>query len=677
MTQAHCSSCPIGTLAALTAGTCYKRAFSPKTFSQCVLYCTAEPGWRLPCLSSLAETTHLGSLLLNESFFWVGAIQTDKSNEPAGNWHRIGCHEEAGTPMWWFPTEPNNAGKSEDCAVAGTAPWDPAGRWNDISCTEADIACVCETHLQGSIELEALGALEAAERSAAASGRADAGVEAVRTLVWILITLCIAAAPALLALLYAYISRTLKECRGAARIQSPAVDSAANAADAQRLLLRMRLEANRLQWWVSFGFAQAGWACAVLFAMFSVVLGFFAEGECTGVCPPAWAESVIFFFISMMGPTFIFSLLAVLPTDRVKVRVVGATLFTLMLLMAAAMLFLAEGCEWHCPQDFIPRRLPLLNVPLLNVPLLNVPLLNVPVRNVPLRNVPLRNVPCRASCGHGLTAEMCISVSRLHAVVSGRTASNGLEKHGDPYFDYFFIVLYLTISLAGFVPAALSIFPVIRGPLCCAKPTAPRKALGRIWAAVRYSLVMMSIAMLSFLIVDAARPARLDGALDSSIVSPLFPSLVCLLSAAVSTPSMRQRAHAAIGRLASKGESQQAASVAALVGRIGASEAKKRADATFCALPIDRLSLADLDKGTGAEGARALRDKVIPLALGSCSGFVSHSWYDAPSAKFEALTAWGRDAKKEMGMDSGSGGARVPTVWLGTHTRGRHRIHMA
>ena len=115
----QCSSCPLGTLASLTPGVCYGRAFRPMTFAQCLDYCTEDVTWRLPCLSSQAESAHLGRLLFNASAFWVGVIQMDKDDEPAGSWHRIGCDETVGN-MFWLNNEPNNFGGMEECAVANS-----------------------------------------------------------------------------------------------------------------------------------------------------------------------------------------------------------------------------------------------------------------------------------------------------------------------------------------------------------------------------------------------------------------------------------------------------------------------------------------------------------------------------------------------------------------------------
>ena len=608
MNSALCSSCPIGTLPGLEASLCYKRAFQPMTFAQCIQYCATEPGWRLPCLTSQAETMHLASMLFNRSYFWVGVVQTSKDDEPAGNWQRIGCDENADTGMWWYPGEPNDDHGSEECAIAGvniaeewSLPSCADGCWFDAPCAPDaswQVACVCETHLGGSIQLEVLGALDAAARSVRASVRAT-DREALRTLVWILITLGLSAAPAFLTWLCITVSRKLKDSRQ----RSPRVydlpgseESATDQASSQRLLLRMRAEANQLQWWVSFGFAQAGWVCIVFFVMFSVAIGALSgcEEDPSRLCPPIWPLKYLFAFLSLFGPAVVFSLLSVLPTDRVKVQVVGYAVATFTLLLTLTMIWFA-----------------------------------------------------------------------VRAMTSP-------SPNNSSHVNSFLVFMYLTNGMVGFGPAALAIMPVLRCPLCCTKPVPPRKVLGRIWAASRHTLVVMSVTFLAFFINNVSDPRHeSDTSSDTKYsttyaVSPMFPSVMILFCAAISKPTMRQRAHAAIGRLASRGQSQQAASVAALVGRIGASEAKKRADATFCALPIDRLVLADLDKGSGAEGARVLRDKVIPLVLGECSAFVSHSWYDDPSAKFEVLSAWGRDAKRAMGKGGDGGGGRQsgPTIWL-------------
>jgi len=52
----------------------------------------------------------------------------------------------------------------------------------------------------------------------------------------------------------------------------------------------------------------------------------------------------------------------------------------------------------------------------------------------------------------------------------------------------------------------------------------------------------------------------------------------------------------------------------------------------------------------------ALFQKSIPIPLGKCDAFISHSWHDDPEKKWQALQSWRAEFIAENG--------REPTVWL-------------
>ena len=256
--------------------------------------------WRLHCLIASRDDAS-GGMLFNRSYFWVGVVQTSKDDEPAGNWQRIGCDENADTGMWWYPGEPNDDHGSEECAIAGvniaeewSLPSCADGCWFDAPCAPDaswQVACVCETHLGGSIQLEVLGALDAAARSVRASVRAT-DREALRTLVWILITLGLSAAPAFLTWLCITVSRKLKDSRQ----RSPRVYDLPAAGVGNRssqLAATAAPHASGSQSAAVVGFLwlrAAGWVCIVFFVMFSVAIGALSgcEEDPSRLCPPIW-----------------------------------------------------------------------------------------------------------------------------------------------------------------------------------------------------------------------------------------------------------------------------------------------------------------------------------------------------------------------------------------------------
>jgi len=125
-------------------------------------------------------------------------------------------------------------------------------------------------------------------------------------------------------------------------------------------------------------------------------------------------------------------------------------------------------------------------------------------------------------------------------------------------------------------------------------------------------------------------------------------ALVCITLAIGMKPFVRRRFHAFLGSLASKGEANAAAAVAGLVGNRSPQEALKHASETFRALPYSSLSEHDFT----TSGDTGLHDKTVKATLGDVDAFLSHSWHDDASQKWEALQTWN------------SGKGKGATVWL-------------
>jgi len=82
---------------------------------------------------------------------------------------------------------------------------------------------------------------------------------------------------------------------------------------------------------------------------------------------------------------------------------------------------------------------------------------------------------------------------------------------------------------------------------------------------------------------------------------------------------------------------QKAASVASLIGRLSAAEAFVAASRNFRAQPVSTLKRDELMDN---KPNPALHAKTIAAELGSVDAFMSHSWSDEGSAKFDALHEW-------------------------------------
>ena len=46
-----------------------------------------------------------------------------------------------------------------------------------------------------------------------------------------------------------------------------------------------------------------------------------------------------------------------------------------------------------------------------------------------------------------------------------------------------------------------------------------------------------------------------------------------------------------------------------------------------------------------------LNQRIVPLKLGGCDIFMSHSWHDTPSVKWEALTKWAANFEATNGRE--------------------------
>ena len=95
---------------------------------------------------------------------------------------------------------------------------------------------------------------------------------------------------------------------------------------------------------------------------------------------------------------------------------------------------------------------------------------------------------------------------------------------------------------------------------------------------------------------------------------------------------------------AQRKEAKAAASIAAMVGKLGRGRALHMAKETFRGLGISELHAADFDSNADARGlfARTSRAK-----LGEVDGFVSHSWQDPGPPKFAVLSAWAAQEKAQ------------------------------
>ena len=180
----------------------------------------------------------------------------------------------------------------------------------------------------------------------------------------------------------------------------------------------------------------------------------------------------------------------------------------------------------------------------------------------------------------------------------------------------------------------------------------PRLALRRQFVALRVTLVVnvarYFIQMLFTLNVNPTCMAdEPDACAGITALLVLFT-----LTVAFSGPYFRGSIHRWLGQLGSKGsDEQEAAAVAALLGGGSVEQALKLGQELFRSLPLSALTQEDLELNTDS----GLYEKTTQAKLGEPDAFVSHSWSDPGTLKFQALSAWGARFVEEK---------RDGTIWL-------------
>jgi len=199
-----------------------------------------------------------------------------------------------------------------------------------------------------------------------------------------------------------------------------------------------------------------------------------------------------------------------------------------------------------------------------------------------------------------------------------------------------------------------SINPAHRAPL------SPRSKLNLIHRSIGRLLLFISVGLLTATIgawVTPSRVTELDAlGVGSAFFSGRFGSVSGLLLGAILTrPRVRGRVVRLLARVSdhisrSHDDLQESAALAALIGGRSAGKVLAEARAQFRVLLADALTEEDLidNQDTG------FYHKTHEALLGSCHGFVSHSWRDDGRMKLQALHKWRRTLR----------GRQQVTVWL-------------
>ena len=194
----------------------------------------------------------------------------------------------------------------------------------------------------------------------------------------------------------------------------------------------------------------------------------------------------------------------------------------------------------------------------------------------------------------------------------------------------------------------------------------PRLLRLRLWLTLRLFYVAFAAACVGFFLrpLDDAFPGSIapTGRADDVQTGLLAVVISFLLAALVFTNATRGRVIRWLGSRLGKGgaKAQEAASVAALLGKRSAADTYATAAKRFRALPLSSLTLDELAEN---KPDPELYKKTASATLGAVHAFVSHSWSDAGAAKFDGLHEWDNE------QASRRSDAAETLIWCDTRTR--------
>ena len=218
--------------------------------------------------------------------------------------------------------------------------------------------------------------------------------------------------------------------------------------------------------------------------------------------------------------------------------------------------------------------------------------------------------------------------------------------------SYETLVIWVLTPLA-FLSGAAYLLPTLMRQGSRRRALAPRQQLERLWVFARGLLAALSVVFGMYIFMLVLSPGAVRASLDVDIPGYSLCIVTWGLCAAVFRPPVRRQARAWLGRLVSMGEAQQAAAVAGMLGGQDGAQVLETAKKTFRTLPLNRLTLADLQTNSDTDMRRRTRKGVPPdmqlysprySAASTPSGarltaanrghrtpgmfFMSHSWSD-------------------------------------------------
>jgi hypothetical protein len=204
--------------------------------------------------------------------------------------------------------------------------------------------------------------------------------------------------------------------------------------------------------------------------------------------------------------------------------------------------------------------------------------------------------------------------------------------------------------LTPFLWPTLGLPPLCGGSEKQREPMPPRRQLQRLWLVVRAMFAEHGFLSVLWIVAptcfnESYTPESNLGR-NFNLGGNVILALSFFSGALLPTPANRGRVLRWLGSLGKRGSQQQeAASVASLLGRGSAVDAFADAVKNFRAMPLRSLTRDHLVDNKPDPTLHAL---TVSAELGQVAAFVSHSWHDNGSSKFDHLHDWAEQSAGEL-----------------------------
>ena len=184
-----------------------------------------------------------------------------------------------------------------------------------------------------------------------------------------------------------------------------------------------------------------------------------------------------------------------------------------------------------------------------------------------------------------------------------------------------------------------------------------RKALSKIWHNSIWLHAAHGVQQLGYAVASQSLGDRYPFWTDERFAAKMFQVCSHFAIFFVFTSKNRGRMTAFLSAITTEADARSAASIAALLGNVKASESLAMAQDKFRSIAFNKLAESDFESNReGSNSENVLFGKTDETRLGKCDAFISHSWSDNGKQKYVALKQWCQDFKTKN--------KREPQLWL-------------